>query len=148
MVAGNDPAGGASDAAFWGGSEDGWGLVRGTVRLPSGEPVGDCGVVYYALTAPADAIHDILIRTDSRGVYHYPLPVGTYTMAANGSVTRVSAAGVTTDVPVIGKVTGLTVASRQVVTGDITVMERPDLIGETADLGDLLGVVDYLRREQ
>jgi hypothetical protein len=130
MVAGDHPEEAASDAAFWRGFRDGWGLVRGTVRLASGQTVNGCGVVYYALTPPTDAIHDILFCTDADGVYSYPLPAGTYTMAANG----------TAGVPVIGKVSGVTVSPRQIVTADITVMERPDLIDKTGDLAELLDI--------
>jgi hypothetical protein len=140
MVAGDPPAEGASDAAFWGGFRDRWGLVRGTVRLASGEAVEGCGVVYYALTLPTDAIPDIGICTDADGVYDYPLPAGTYTMAANGSVSRISVAGGTVFVPVIGKATGVVVSPRQIVTADITVTERPDLIGKTGDVADLLDI--------
>jgi hypothetical protein len=140
MVAGDPPAEGASDAAFWGGFRDRWGLVRGTVRLASGETVDGCGVVYYALALPTDAIPDIGTCTDADGVYDYPLPAGTYTMAANGSVSRISAAGGTVFVPVIGKTTGVVVSPRQIVTADITVTERPDLIGKTGDVADLLDI--------
>jgi hypothetical protein len=143
MVAGDHPPEGASDAAFWSRFRDGWGLVRGTVRLASGEPAGDCGVVYYAMTLPADAIPDIGICTSADGVYSYPLPAGTYTMAANGRVSRVGGAGGTVGVPVIGKVTGVTVSARQIVTADISVTERPDLVGKTGDVADLLGIRDY-----
>ena len=48
------------------------------------------------------------------------LPAGPYTMAANGDVSRVGEAGGTVAVPVIGKVTGVTVLARQIVTADIT----------------------------
>jgi hypothetical protein len=140
MVVGDHPAEGASDAAFWSRFRGGWGLVRGTVRLASGEPAEDCGVIYYAMTLPADAIPDIGICTNADGVYSYPLPTGTYTMAANGRVPRASAAGGTVGVPVIGKVTGVTVYARQIVTADITVTERPDLIGKTADVADVLDI--------
>jgi hypothetical protein len=133
---------GAPDAAFWSRYKDGWGLVRGTVRLESGEPVGHCGVLYYAMTLPADRIPDIGILTSDDGTYSYPLPAGSYTMAASGDVLRVGAAGGTVDVPVIGKVTGVTVSSRQIVTADITVTERPDLISKTGDLADLLDIRD------
>jgi hypothetical protein len=62
---------GAPDAAFWSRYKDGWGLVRGTVRLGSGEPVGHCGVLYYAMTLPADRIPDIGILTSADGTYSY-----------------------------------------------------------------------------
>jgi hypothetical protein len=143
MAAGGHPADGGSDAASWGRWQDGWGLVRGTVRLTSGEPVEDCAVVYYAMTPPTDPIPDIGIRTGADGVYSYPLPAGTYTMAANGQVARVSAAGETVTVPVIGKVTGVTVSAGQVVTADITGTQRPDLIGQTGDVAEFLEIRDY-----
>lgn len=143
MAEGGHPAEGASDAAFWSGFRDGWGLVRGTVRLASGEPVERCHVVYYAMGPPTDRINDIGILTSADGVYSYPLPTGTYTMAANGNFSRVDAAGGTVAIPVIGKVTGVTVAARQVVTADITATERPDLIDKTADLAELLGIRAY-----
>jgi hypothetical protein len=139
MAEGGHPAEGPSDAAFWSRFRDGWGLVRGTVRLASGETVGGC-VVYYAMGPPTDRILDIGILTDADGVYSYPLPAGTYTMAANGDVSRVGAAGGTVAVPVIGKVTGVTVSARQIVTADITATERPDLIDKTADLAELLEI--------
>jgi len=41
---------------------------------------------------------------------------------------------------VIGKVTGVTVLARQIVTADITATKRPDLIDKTADLAELLGI--------
>jgi hypothetical protein len=131
---------GAPDAAFWSRYTDGWGLVRGTVRLGSGEPVGDCGVLYYAMTPPTDRIPEILVLTSADGTYDYPLPAGTYTMAANGGVSRVDAAGGIVSVPVIGKVTGVTVSSHQIVIAHITVTERPDLIGKTGDVADLLDI--------
>jgi hypothetical protein len=137
---------GAPDAAFWSRYKDGWGLVRGTVRLGSGEPVGHCGVLYYAMTLPADRIPDIGILTSADGTYSYPLPAGPYTMAASGDVFRVGAAGGTVDVPVIGKVTRVTVSPRQIVTADITVTERPDLIGKTGDVADLLDIRDSYGR--
>jgi hypothetical protein len=140
MVAGDPPAEGASDPAFRGGFRDRWGLVRGTVRLASGETVDGCGVVYYALTPPTDRIPDIGICADADGGYRYRLPAGTYTMAANGSVSRIRAAGGTVSVPVIGKATGVVVSPQQIVTADITVAERPDLIGKTGDLADLLDI--------
>ena len=143
MAEGGHPAEGPSEAAFWSRFRDGWGLVRGTVRLASGEPVEGCGVVYYAMTPPADRISDIGILTDADGVYDYPLPAGTYTMAANGDVSRVSAAAGTVAVPVIGKVTGVTVSARQIVIADITATQRPGLIGKTADLAELLGIRAY-----
>ena len=117
--------------------------MRGTVRLASGEPVGGCCVVYYGMGPPTDRIPDIGILTDADGVYSYPLPTGTYTMAANGDFSRVGAAGGTAAVPVIGKVTGVTVAARQIATADITATERPDLIDKTADLAELLGIRAY-----
>jgi hypothetical protein len=61
-------------------------------------------------------------------------------MAANGSVSRIRAAGGTVSVPVIGKATGVVVSPQQIVTADITVAERPDLIGKTGDLADLLDI--------
>ena len=122
------------------GTAGGW---CGTVRLASGEPVEGCGVVYYAMTPPTDRISDIGILTDADGVYDYPLPAGTYTMAANGDVSRVSAAAGTVAVPVIGKVTGVTVSARQIVIADITATQRPGLIGKTADLAELLGIRAY-----
>ena len=140
MVASGHSAEGPSEAAFWSRFRDGWGLVRGTVRLASGEPVEGCGVVYYAMGPPTDRIPDIGIRTDADGVYSYPLPAGTYTMAANGDVSRVGTAGGTVAVPVIGKVTGVTVSARQIVTADITATQRPDLIDKTADLAELLEI--------
>jgi hypothetical protein len=140
MVASGHSAEGASDAAFWSGFRDGWGLVRGTVRLTSGEPVEGCCVVYYAMGPPADRIPDIGILTGADGVYSYPLPAGPYTMAANGDISRVGEAGGTVAVPVIGKVTGVTVPARQIVTADITATERPDLIDKPADLAELLGI--------
>jgi hypothetical protein len=140
MAADGHPAEGTSDAAFWGRFRDGWGLVRGTVRLASGEPAEDCGVVYYAMVLPTDRIPDIGICTNAEGVYSYPLPAGTYAMAANGQVSRASATGGTVGVPVIGKVTGVTVSARRIVTADITVTERRDLIGKNADLGELLDI--------
>ena len=143
MAEGGHPAEGPSEAAFWSRFRDGWGLVRGTVRLASGEPVEGCGVVYYAMTPPTDRISDIGILTNADGVYDYPLPAGTYTMAANGDVSRLSAAGGTVAVPVIGKVTGVTVSARQIVTADITATQRPDLIGKTADLAELLEIRAY-----
>ncbi|HUA30837.1 MAG TPA: carboxypeptidase-like regulatory domain-containing protein [Streptosporangiaceae bacterium] len=139
-MAGDHPEEAASDAAFWREFRDGWGLVRGTVRLASGQTVDGCGVIYYPLGPPSDAINDILFRTDADGVYSYPLPAGTYTMAANGSVSRIGTAGGTAAVPVLGKVTGVTVSPRQIVTADITVMERPDLIDKTGDLAELLDI--------
>jgi hypothetical protein len=148
MVAGDHLAEGTSDAAFWSGFRDGWGLLRGTVRLASGETVDGCGVVYYALTPATDAIPDIGICTDADGVYSYPLPAGTYTMAANGLVSRISGAGGTAGVPVIGKVAGVAVSPRQIVTADITVTERPDLIGKTGDLADLLDIQYYRPGQQ
>ena len=132
-----------SGAAFWSRFRDGWGLVRGTVRLTSGEPVEGCCVVYYAMGPPTDRIPDIGILTDADGVYSYPLPAGTYTMAANGDVSRVGAAGGTVAVPVIGKVTGVMVSARQIVTADITATERLDLIDKTADLAELLEIRVY-----
>jgi hypothetical protein len=64
-------------------------------------------------------------------------------MAASGQVSRVSAGeGETSAVPVIGKVTGVTVSAGQIVTADITVTQRPDLIGKTADVAELLGTRD------
>ena len=140
MVASGHSAEGASDAAFWSGFRDGWGLVRGTVRLTSGEPVEGCCVVYYAMGPPTDRIPDIGILAGADGVYSYPLPAGTYTMAANGDISRVGTAGGTVAVPVIGKVTGVTVSARQIVTADITATERPDLIDKTADLAELLEI--------
>ena len=140
MVASGHSAEGPSEAAFWSRFRDGWGLVRGTVRLASGEPVEGCGVVYYAMGPPTDRIPDVGIRTDADGVYSYPLPAGTYTMAANGDVSRVGTAGGTVAVPVIGKVTGVTVSARQIVTADITATQRPDLIDKTADLAELLEI--------
>jgi len=143
MAASGHSAEGPPDAAFWSRFRDGWGLVRGTVRLASGEPVGGCCVVYYAMGPPTDRIPDIGILTDADGVYSYPLPAGTYTMAANGDVSRVGAAGGTVAVPVIGKVTGVTVSARQIVTADITATERPDLIDKTAGLAELLEIRAY-----
>jgi hypothetical protein len=143
MAAGGHPADGASGAAFWSRFQDGWGLVRGTIRLASGEPVEGCCVVYYAMGPPTDRINDIGILTNADGVYSYPLPAGTYTMAANGDVSRAGAAGGTVAVPVIGKVTGVAVSARQIVTADITATERPDLIGKTADLAELLEIRAY-----
>ena len=140
MVASGHSAEGPSDAAFWSRFRAGWGLVRGTVRLTSGEPVEGCCVVYYAMGPPTDRIPDIGILTDADGVYSYPLPAGPYTMAANGDVSRVGEAGGTVAVPVIGKVTGVTVSARQIVTADITATERPDLIDKTADLAELLEI--------
>jgi hypothetical protein len=137
---------GAPDAAFWSRYRDGWGLVRGTVRLGSGEPVGGCGVIYYAMALPNDRIPDILILTSADGTYNYPLPAGPYTMAANGDVSRVDAAGGTVTVPVIGKVTGVIVSPHQIVTADITATERPDLIGTTGDVADLLDIRDSYGR--
>jgi hypothetical protein len=67
-------------------------------------------------------------------------------MAANGDVSRVGAAGGTVDVPVIGKVTGVTVSPQQIVTADITVAERLDLIGKTGDVADLLHIRDSYGR--
>ena len=142
-MAGDHPEEAASDAAFWRGLRDGWALVRGTVRLASGQTVNGCGVVYYAPTPPTDAIHDILFCTDADGVYSYPLPAGTYTMAANGTVSHIGTAEGTVAVPVLGKVTGVTVSPRQIVTADITVMERPDLIDKTGDVADLLDIPRY-----
>ncbi|MGA8455337.1 MAG: hypothetical protein WB800_08035 [Streptosporangiaceae bacterium] len=143
MAAGGHPADGASGAAFWSRFRDGWGLVRGTVRLTSGEPVEGCCVVYYAMGPPTDRIPDIGILTDVDGVYSYPLPAGTYTMAANGDVSRVGAAGGAVAVPVIGKVTGVMVSARQIVTAHITATERLDLIDKTADLAELLEIRVY-----
>jgi hypothetical protein len=140
MVAGDHPEEAASEAASWRGFRDGWGLVRGTVRLASGQTVDGCAVIYYPMAPPSDAIHDICFRTDADGVYRYPLPAGTYTMAANGSVSRISTAGGTAAVPVLGKVTGVTVSPRQIVTADITAMERPDLIDKEGDLAELLDI--------
>src|SRR5580704_2076789 len=140
MAEGDHPTEGPSDAAFWSRFRDGWGLVRGSVRLASGEPVEGCCVVYYAMGPPADRIPDIGILADADGVYSYPLPAGTYTMAANGDVSRVGTAGGTVAVPVIGKVTGVTVSARQIVTADITATQRPGLIGKTADLAELLEI--------
>ena len=140
MAASGHSAEGSSDAAFWSRFRAGWGLVRGTVRLTSGEPVEGCCVVYYAMGPPADRIPDIGILTDADGVYSYPLPAGPYTMAANGDVSRVGEAGGTVAVPVIGKVTGVTVPARQIVTADITATERPDVIDKTADLAELLEI--------
>jgi hypothetical protein len=140
MAEGDHPTEGPSDAAFWSRFRDGWGLVRGSVRLASGEPVEGCCVVYYAMGPPTDRINDIGILTDADGVYSYPLPAGTYIMAANGNFSRVGAAGGTVAVPVIGKVTGVTVSARQIVTADITATKRPDLIGKTADLAERLGI--------
>ncbi len=117
--------------------------MRGTVRLASGEPVGGCCVVYYAMGPHTDRIPDIGILTDADGVYSYPLPAGTYTMAANGDVSRVGTAGGTVAVPVFGKVTGVMVPARQIVTADITATERPDLIGKTAGLAELLEIRAY-----
>jgi hypothetical protein len=143
MAASGHSAEGPSGAAFWGRFRDGWGLVSGTVRLTSGEPVEGCCVIYYAMGPPTDRIPDIGILTDADGVYSYPLPAGTYTMAANGDVSRVGAAGGTVAVPVIGKVTGVTVSARQIVTADITATERPDLIDKTAGLAELLEIRAY-----
>lgn len=141
MVASGHSAEGPSDAAFWSRFRAGWGLVRGTVRLTSGEPVEGCCVVYYAMGPPTDRIPDIGILTDADGVYSYKLPAGTYAMAANGDVSRAgAAAGGTVAVPVIGKVTAVTVSARQIVTADITATERPDLIDKTADLAELLDI--------
>jgi hypothetical protein len=140
MADSGHPAEDASDAAFWSRFRDGWGLVRGAVRLASGEPVEGCFVVYYAMGPPTDRIPDIGICTSADGAYSYPLPAGTYTMAANGDVPRASAAGGTVAVPVIGKVTGVTVSEREIVTADITATQRPDLIGKTADLAELLEI--------
>jgi hypothetical protein len=145
MAEGDHPTEGPSDAAFWSRFRDGWGLVRGSVRLASGEPVEGCCVVYYAMGPPTDRINDIGILTDADGDYSYPLPAGTYIMAANGNFSRVGAAGGTVAVPVIGKVTGVTVSARQIVTADITATERPDLIDKTADLAELLEIQDFSR---
>jgi hypothetical protein len=98
------------------------------------------------MTLPADRIPDIGILTSADGTYSYPLPAGPYTMAASGDVFRVGPAGGTVDVPVIGKVTGVTVSPRQIVTADITVTERPDLIGKTGDVADLLDIRDSYGR--
>jgi hypothetical protein len=65
------------------------------------------------------------------------------TGAANGNFSRVGAARGTVAVPVIGKVTGVTVSARQIVTADIAATERPDLIGKTADLAELLEIRPY-----
>ncbi|MGC1284270.1 MAG: hypothetical protein WA895_15145 [Streptosporangiaceae bacterium] len=113
------------------------------MRLTSGEPVEGCCVVYYAMGPPTDRIPDIGILTDVDGVYSYPLPAGTYTMAANGDVSRVGAAGGAVAVPVIGKVTGVMVSARQIVTAHITATERLDLIDKTADLAELLEIRVY-----
>jgi hypothetical protein len=142
---------GAAGTASWDGFPrfpDGWGLVRGIVRLTSGEPVGDCGVVYYPTTPLTAAVSSRGCCTNADGVYNYPLPAGTFTMAANGRVSRVGADGRTVGVPVLGKVTGVVVSPRQITTADVIATERPDLIGKTGNVADLLDIYDFRRHLQ
>jgi hypothetical protein len=146
MASGAHSTESGSDAAFLKRLRDGWGLVRGTVRLSSGELVDYCGVVYYPATPLADSVPQIGRRTNTDGVYRYPLPAGMYTMAANGVISRVGADGGTVGVPLIGKVTEVVVSPRQIVTADIIVTERTDLIGKTGNLADLLDVRDHRSR--
>jgi hypothetical protein len=77
MVAGDLPAEGVSGTPSGSRLPDGWGLMLGTVRLATGESAGDCGVVYYTMTVPADGIPGIGICADAEGAYTYPLPAGT-----------------------------------------------------------------------
>ena len=126
---------------------DGWGLIRGAVRLATGELVKGCGVIHYALTPPTEAMPCIGFCTNSDGVYRCPLLAGTYTLAGNGQVPRVGAAGKTVAVPVLGKVEGVVLSPRQVVNVDIVVTERPDLIGWSGRVADLLGIRDWRHRE-
>ena len=136
-----------SGVAFTRKLPDGWGMVRGAVRLATGEPVEDCGVFRVALAPPTAAMPDIGHSTNGEGVYACPLPAGTYTMAASGLVSRAGAEGKTAGVPVIGKVTGVVVSPRQVVNVDIVVTERPDLVGWSGDVADLLGIRDWRHQE-
>jgi hypothetical protein len=126
---------------------DGWGMVRGAVRLATGEPVEGCGVIWYALTPPTAPIPSIGHSTNSEGVYGCPLPAGPYTMAANGLVAWASAEGEIVEVPVIGKATGVVISARQIVNVDIVATERPDLAGWSGDVADLLGIRDWLHQE-
>jgi hypothetical protein len=116
--------------------------------LTSGEPVGDCGVVYYPTTPLTAAVPSRGRCTNADGVYNYPLPAGTFTMAANGRVSRVGADGRTVGVPVLGKVTGVVVSPRQITTADVIATERPDLIGKTGNVADLLDIYDFRRHLQ
>ncbi|MBE1470807.1 hypothetical protein [Kibdelosporangium phytohabitans] len=133
-------------AAFGWELPDGVGIVQGAVRLTTGEPVDDCGVICYALTPPIEALDGRGWCTNSDGGYAFPTPAGTYALAAHGLVPRVGAEGTTVLVPVIGKVE-VVVFPHRVVKADIVATERPDLVGWEGRVADLLGIRDWRHRE-
>jgi hypothetical protein len=93
-----------------------WGLVRGVVRVPSGEPVEGCAVFPDFTTPPAHPVRHKAARTTADGYYELGLPAATYTMKANGR----TASGTS----VYGETPGVEVTVGRTVTTDITVTDR------------------------
>jgi hypothetical protein len=95
-----------------------WGVVKGTVRSPAGQPVAGCTVGAHPITPPAEGVPDIAARTTGDGAYELGLPAAIYTLHANGR----NAAGV----PLHGETARVGVVVGRIVAADITVNEHHD----------------------
>jgi hypothetical protein len=93
-----------------------WGLVRGIVRSPSGQPVAGCAVGANPTTVPTHCVPDMAAETAADGSYQLGLPAATYTIKAHRR-------GVSSG-PSYGEAAGVVVAVGHTVIADITIGER------------------------